>query len=113
MLGAILCINITTLPYTIPEDNPFVNQPPIRPEVYAYGLRNPWRCSFDRGDPVNGDGKGRLFCGDVGQNAFEEINVIVKGGNYGWRAFEGITCFDRRLCNRNGETIICYLYSSL
>jgi len=89
---------VTTLPYTIPEDNPFVNQPPMQPEIYAYGLRNPWRCSCDRGDPVNGTGKGRIICGDVGQNAFEEIDIIVKGGNYGWRAFEGFRCFDRDLC---------------
>ena len=100
LLGSILCINVSSLPYTIPEDNPFVNNPKYRPEIYAYGLRNPWRCSFDRGDS-KGNGKGRLFCGDVGQNKFEEIDIIVKGGNYGWRAFEGNSCFDQSLCKSN------------
>ena len=103
-MGSILRINVSSLPYTIPEDNPFVNHSQWRPEIYAYGLRNPWRCSFDRGDP-KGNGKGRLFCGDVGQNQFEEIDIIEKGGNYGWRAFEGDSCFDSNLCSGN-------LYSS-
>lgn len=98
LLGSILRINVSTLPYTIPKDNPFVNHSKWQPEIYAYGLRNPWRCSFDRGD-TKGRGKGRLFCGDVGQNRVEEIDIIVKGGNYGWRAFEGDRCFDQRLCN--------------
>ena len=106
LLGSILRINVDSLPYTIPEDNPFVNNSQWRPEIYAYGLRNPWRCSLDRGDS-RGRGKGRLFCGDVGQNRYEEIDIIVKGGNYGWRAFEGNECFDRNLCNGN------YLYRTL
>ena len=100
LLGSILRINVSSLPYTIPEDNPFVNQSQWRPEIYAYGLRNPWRCSFDRGD-ARGRGKGRLFCGDVGQNRFEEIDIIEKGGNHGWRAFEGNFCFDSNLCSGN------------
>ena len=104
LLGSILRINVSSLPYTIPKDNPFVNHSQWHPEIYAYGLRNPWKCSYDRGDS-RGRGKGRLFCGDVGQNRFEEIDIIVKGGNYGWRAFEGNSCFDSNLCNGN-------LYSS-
>lgn len=48
-------------------------------EVYAYGVRNMWRCSIDRGDPVTTEGRGRMFCGDVGQNKYEEIDLIVKG----------------------------------
>ena len=100
LLGSILCINVSSLPYTIPADNPFVNNSQWRPEIYAYGLRNPWRCSFDRGDS-KGRNKGRLFCGDVGQNRFEEIDIIEKGRNHGWRAFEGNECFDRNLCSGN------------
>ncbi|QJE97206.1 PQQ-dependent sugar dehydrogenase [Luteolibacter luteus] len=73
--------------YGIPSDNPFVlsDVPSLdeRKEIYAYGLRNPWRFSFDRG------GDHRLFLADVGQANFEEINLIVPGGNYGWRRFEG------------------------
>ena len=85
--------------YAIPPDNPFVGDSTARPEIYAYGLRNPWRCSLDRGDPVTGHGAGRLFCGDVGQDDFEEIDIIEKGGNYGWRGFEGNLCFDQDVCN--------------
>ncbi|XP_056403255.1 HHIP-like protein 1 isoform X2 [Hyla sarda] len=84
--------------YRIPPDNPFVNDPSARPEVYAYGVRNMWRCSFDRGDPQTKEGKGRLFCGDVGQNKFEEVDIVEKGKNYGWRAREGFSCYDKKLC---------------
>ncbi|CAJ0923269.1 unnamed protein product [Ranitomeya imitator] len=84
--------------YRIPPDNPFVNDPLARPEIYAYGVRNMWRCSFDRGDPHTKEGKGRLFCGDVGQNKFEEVDIVEKGKNYGWRAREGFSCYDKKLC---------------
>lgn len=57
-----------------------------------------WRCSIDRGDPHTKEGKGRIFCGDVGQNKFEEIDIIEKGHNYGWRAKEGFSCYDKTLC---------------
>ncbi|MGR3510511.1 MAG: PQQ-dependent sugar dehydrogenase, partial [Sulfitobacter sp.] len=73
--------------YSIPEDNPFVDNDEAAPEIWAYGLRNPWRCSFDTED-------GRLFCGDVQQNSYEEQDIIEKGGNYGWRRKEGSKCFD-------------------
>lgn len=73
--------------YGIPSDNPFVGQDGVAPEIYAYGLRNPWRCSFDMGD-------GKLMCGDVQQNSYEEIDIIEKGGNYGWRVMEATHCFD-------------------
>ena len=101
LLGKVLRIDVDeeTKPYSIPPDNPFLKEPQTLPEIYAYGVRNPWRCSVDRGDRETGYGKGRIFCGDVGQNAFEEIDIIVKGGNYGWRGREGFKCYDKRICN--------------
>lgn len=87
--------------YRIPPDNPFIGDPDARPEVFAYGVRNMWRCSVDRGDPVSRYGRGRIFCGDVGQNRYEEIDIIVKGGNYGWRAKEGFECYDLKLCHNS------------
>ncbi|KAM9326449.1 HHIP-like protein 1 [Gastrophryne carolinensis] len=103
LLGKVLRINVTGNekgpPYRIPPDNPFLREQKARPEVYAYGARNMWRCSVDRGDPVTGKGRGRIFCGDVGQNKFEEVDLIQKGGNFGWRAKEGFSCYDKKLCN--------------
>ncbi|XP_026306746.1 HHIP-like protein 1 [Piliocolobus tephrosceles] len=102
LLGKVLRIDVDRkergLPYGIPPDNPFVGDPAAQPEVYALGVRNMWRCSFDRGDPASGAGRGRLFCGDVGQNKFEEVDLVERGGNYGWRAREGFECYDRSLC---------------
>ena len=85
--------------YRVPPDNPFVGEAGARPEVYAYGVRNMWRCSMDRGNADDGYGRGRIFCGDVGQNRYEEIDLIQRGGNYGWRAKEGFECYDRDLCH--------------
>ncbi|KAI4815040.1 hypothetical protein KUCAC02_005206 [Chaenocephalus aceratus] len=102
LLGKVLRLDVDNnddgTPYSIPSDNPFLHEKEARPEIYAYGVRNMWRCSIDRGDPTTGRGGGRLFCGDVGQNKFEEVDLIVKGGNYGWRAKEGFSCYDRKLC---------------
>ncbi|XP_043923297.1 HHIP-like protein 1 [Protopterus annectens] len=102
LLGKVLRIDVEdnddAPPYRIPADNPFVKEPKAQPEVYAYGIRNIWRCSIDRGDPKTKKGRGRMFCGDVGQNRFEEVDIIEKGGNYGWRAKEGFSCYDKKLC---------------
>ncbi|MDQ3049578.1 MAG: PQQ-dependent sugar dehydrogenase [Bacteroidota bacterium] len=97
LLGKILRIDINKeKPYGIPADNPFVGKSNHRGEIYAYGLRNPWRFSFDN---LNG----KLFCGDVGQNKYEEINIIEKGGNYGWRIMEGFHCFNPSSgCDKTG-----------
>ncbi|MFC7230367.1 PQQ-dependent sugar dehydrogenase [Saliphagus sp. GCM10025308] len=72
-------------PYAIPDDNPFVDSEDGFDEYFAWGLRNPWRASFD--------GEGRLFVADVGQNLYEEVNIVENGGNYGWNVKEGIECF--------------------
>lgn len=92
LLGKILRIDVdSTFPYAIPLDNPFVDVPSARPEIWVFGLRNPWRFSFDR---VTGD----LFIADVGQASWEEINIqpaTSSGGeNYGWRRGEGHFCFN-------------------
>ncbi|ATP56534.1 glucose dehydrogenase [Pedobacter ginsengisoli] len=82
LLGKILRIDVNSTPYAIPKDNPFIKVENAKPEIYAYGFRNPWRISFDRVD-------GRLFAGDVGQNNWEEVDIVTKGGNFGWRVREG------------------------
>jgi len=89
LLGKMLRIDVNgqlgEVPYRIPPDNPFVGDANARPEIWAYGLRNPWRYSFDAVT-------GQLYVGDVGQYDREEIDVIRKGGNYGWRRMEGSIC---------------------
>ncbi|MCK5365325.1 MAG: PQQ-dependent sugar dehydrogenase, partial [Gammaproteobacteria bacterium] len=85
LLGSMLRIDVdSAFPYAIPPDNPFVGAAG-RDEIYAYGLRNPYRFSFDDGP----GGDGRLFLADVGQNLFEEVDIVEKGGNYGWVIREG------------------------
>jgi glucose/arabinose dehydrogenase len=87
--GKILRIDVNKgQPYGIPQDNPFASGGKGKPEIYAWGLRNPWSLTFDRG------GKHELFAADVGQDRFEEVNIITKGGNYGWNIREGFGCFD-------------------
>jgi glucose/arabinose dehydrogenase len=88
-LGKILRIDVNNPAngkYAIPADNPFAKGPV--PEIFAYGLRNPYRMSFDRG------GNHALYAADAGQDLFEEVDVITKGGNYGWHIKEGTHCFD-------------------
>jgi glucose/arabinose dehydrogenase len=100
LLGKILRIAVTdpgTSPaYTAPADNPFVGASG-RDEIWAYGFRNPWRMSFDRGT-------GQLWAGDVGQDAIEEIDIVTRGGNYGWRTWEGTGCtgLDGTPCSSSG-----------
>jgi glucose/arabinose dehydrogenase len=92
LLGSVLRIDpderTDGKPYGIPADNPLVNEPGL-PEHYAWGLRNPWRLSFD---------DDRLIVADVGQNRWEEVNVVERGGNYGWNVREGRHCFDAADC---------------
>jgi len=91
--------------YAIPPDNPFAgNDEGYLEEIYAYGLRNPWRFSFD---PVTG----LLWAGDVGQNAVEEINIIEKGKNYGWNIMEGSQCYNPPTgCDPTGLEMPVYEY---
>lgn len=100
LLGKILRIDVNkssaTLKYGIPADNPYKgNREGYREEVYAYGMRNPWRFSFDHAT-------GQLWAGDVGQNEFEEIDIIENGGNYGWRIMEAGKCYRSSTCNIDG-----------
>ncbi|XP_060568290.1 HHIP-like protein 2 [Ruditapes philippinarum] len=81
--------------YDIPKDNP--NETDWKPEVYAMGARNMWRCSKDRGDK-QGQGKGRIFCGDLGSSLADELVELKKGGNYGWPYMEGNICRDEDMC---------------
>lgn len=90
LLGKLMRIDVNSTspdkPYAIPADNPFATGGGL-PEIYAIGFRNPWRFSFDRKS-------GRLFMADVGQDKFEEIDIVQKGGNYGWNTMEGMHCFN-------------------
>jgi len=101
ILGKMLRIDVEAgvAPYAIPPDNPFIGQADVPPEIWAYGLRNPWRYSFDH---LSGD----LYIADVGQNAWEEINVQAAssagGENYGWRIMEGNHCFNPDPCSSDG-----------
>lgn len=102
LLGAALRVDVDGGdPYAIPADNPFVGRPGARPEIWALGLRNPWRASFDRNT-------GTLYIADVGQNRLEEINAApatAAGLNYGWNVTEGSSCFLSDPCDRSGLTL--------
>ena len=113
LLGKILRINVNGTGagslgrYSIPSSNPFVGRSGLD-EIWAYGLRNPWRISFDRAN-------GNLFIGDVGQGGYEEINREVytgRGGrNYGWRVMEATHCYNASSCSLAGDTLPVALYS--
>lgn len=100
LLGSLLRLDINQgSPYTIPGSNPYAGSTAFRKELWNYGLRNPWRFSFDRS---NGD----LYIADVGQSRLEEINVTPAGStggeNYGWRIMEGNSCYSGGACNQTG-----------
>jgi glucose/arabinose dehydrogenase len=108
LLGKILRIDVNAGdPYAIPPDNPFVGQTDARPEIWAYGLRNPWRNAFDRGSNT-------FFIADVGQNREEEINAVpssAAGLNFGWRIMEGRSCFNPATnCDQSGLTMPVHTY---
>lgn len=109
LLGKLLRIDVLgAQPYAIPPDNPFVGQTDVRPEIWAWGLRNPWRFAFDQ---ANGD----LYIADVGQNRFEEINyqpaASTGGENYGWDVMEGAACYEANECDRAGLVLPVVVYS--
>jgi glucose/arabinose dehydrogenase len=108
LLGKLMRIDVNAtspgLQYQIPPDNPFVAGGGL-PEIWAFGFRNPWRFSFDRAS-------GRLFLADVGQDSFEEVDIVQKGGNYGWNIMEGLHCFNPPTgCNMTGLMLPIAEYS--
>ena len=109
-LGSILRFDIsTTSPYSVPPDNPFVGQAGALPEIWSYGLRNPWRFSFDR---ATGD----LYIADVGQNRTEEVDVAPantgagRGANYGWNIMEGSHCLSGNECDQTNLVLPTFEY---
>jgi glucose/arabinose dehydrogenase len=102
LLGKLLRIDVDRGdPYAIPANNPFVGTSGARPEIWAYGLRNPWRFAFD---PLTN----RLYIADVGQNRYEEVDVVdyrTAGLNYGWNVMEGAHCYESASCNSAGMTM--------
>jgi glucose/arabinose dehydrogenase len=111
LLGSILRLDVQSgTSYTVPADNPFVGQAGARPEIWSYGLRNPWRFSFDR---ANGD----LYIADVGQDRFEEVDVApsaggsARGTNFGWNIMEGAHCLSGTSCDQTGLTLPAFEYS--
>ncbi|MGD8571472.1 MAG: PQQ-dependent sugar dehydrogenase [Gammaproteobacteria bacterium] len=93
LLGALLRVDVDKGdPYGIPASNPFASGEQGRPEIYAWGLRNPWRWSFDRDT-------GHIWLADVGQNAWEEVDLVSEPGNFGWNGKEGTHCYESRRCD--------------
>ena len=108
MLGKLLRVDVRGAnagqPYTIPPGNPYLNQPGTRPEIWASGLRNPWRFAFDTSG---------LYIADVGQNEREEVNIATlaqAGANYGWDIMEGTRCYGSANCNRGGLVLPAFEY---
>lgn len=108
LLGALLRIDVDGGdPYAIPPDNPYVGETGARGEIWAIGLRNPWRFAFD--PPAN-----RLYVADVGQNRYEEVNVVAAdapGLNYGWNIMEGAHCYPGGSCNTSGLVVPALEYT--
>jgi glucose/arabinose dehydrogenase len=104
LLGKMLRIDVTSQPsgYITPPGNPFVGNAAYRPEIWALGLRNPWRFSFDRGT-------GNLYIADVGQASYEEVDFhpagVASGANYGWNIMEGLHCYNAASCDTTGLTL--------
>ena len=107
LLGSLLRLDVDTGdPFAIPPDNPFVGDPARRDEIWAFGLRNPWRLAFD--PPT-----GLLYIADVGQASFEEVNVVDDDEaalNYGWSVMEGAGCFGGGSCDESGLTLPTLVY---
>jgi glucose/arabinose dehydrogenase len=107
LLGSMLRLDVSGAAYTSPADNPFAGSATFRHELWNYGLRNPWRWSFDR---QTGD----LYIGDVGQNAYEEVDIqpsaSTGGENYGWNIMEASHCYQSSSCNRSGLTLPVLTY---
>lgn len=105
LLGSIIRIDVrkasSATPYAVPADNPFVGEAGLRPEIWSYGVRNPWRMAWDRGT---------LWVGDVGQNAIEEISIASRGANLGWNRLEGTQCYQSG-CSADGTTLPVATYS--
>lgn len=108
LLGKLLRIDVNSGdPYSIPSGNPFAGRSDARQEIWAMGLRNPWRYAFDRS-------AGRLYVADVGQDAIEEVNVVTAtraGVNYGWNVVEGSTCYNASSCSKSGFELPVLEYS--
>jgi glucose/arabinose dehydrogenase len=111
LLGSLLRIDVDGgTPYAIPGDNPFAGHPSAREEIWAYGLRNPWRFSFDR---MTGD----MYLADVGQHSWEEVNFesagSAGGANYGWDIMEGLSCYPPEVtdCDQTGLTLPIFVYA--
>ncbi|KAI3991056.1 hypothetical protein MKX01_017216 [Papaver californicum] len=113
LLGKILRFDIDKIPsakdignfqrwgnYSIPSDNPYYDDKELLPEIWSLGLSNPWRCSFDSERPSY------FLCGDCGQDKYEEVNLITKGGNYGWRNYEGTTVAHPPNSTKEGNSTI-------
>lgn len=111
LLGKITRLDVNNIPseaeidklglwgnYSIPKDNPYKEDPELQPEIWTLGMRNPWRCSFDSERPSY------FICADVGQDVYEEVDLITKGGNYGWRLYEGPYPFNLKGSNGTLES---------
>ncbi|MDA0271405.1 MAG: PQQ-dependent sugar dehydrogenase [Chloroflexi bacterium] len=108
LLGSILRIDVRSTsparPYLVPVSNPLVGGTGVRAEVWAYGLRNPWRMDWDAST-------GSLWVADVGQNAIEEVSIATAGANLGWKVMEGDRCYNASTCNQTGLTMPVAVYN--